>query len=197
MPWCGVTPGLDPNTNVWDTGRDRNLLIECVAIGVPSAVPMAVQVIPPARADSTWRSISSSSRGRSSVSAWMWATLSLPLSASCLAARTRSGSAVEFVWRAWNGEYASLLSLKNRPGQRTDLDTLRTSTGIGLGSTQRELETAYGVDLVSDGRTYGPNQLSSKYSTSEGNIHFYSTDGVVTGISVSAPGGQSLDHFCT
>lgn len=107
------------------------------------------------------------------------------------------GSAVEFVWRAWNGEYASLLSLKNRPGQRTEVETLRTSRGIGLSSTQQELEAVYGSDLLSDGRTYGPNQVSSKYSTNMGNIHFYSTDGVVTGISVSAPGGQSLDHFCT
>lgn len=111
------------------------------------------------------------------------------------------GSGVEFVWRAWRGDYASLLYLKDPvgvlPGVGSDVYALKTSTGVGLGSTKAELDAAYGADLVTDGRTYSPNDFSVKYATADGNIHFYGTAGRVSGISVSAPGGQSLDHFCT
>lgn len=111
------------------------------------------------------------------------------------------GSGVDFVWRAWNGDYASLLYLKDpvgvSAGTGSDVYSLQTRNGIGLGSSKAELDSAYGTDLVKDGRAYSPNDFSVKYATSDGNIHFYGTDGRVSGISVSAPGGQSLDHFCT
>ncbi len=35
LPWCGTTPGPDERTGDWNTGHDRDLLLECVSAGLP------------------------------------------------------------------------------------------------------------------------------------------------------------------
>lgn len=35
VPFCGVMPGSDELTGDWHTGHDRELLLECIAFGLP------------------------------------------------------------------------------------------------------------------------------------------------------------------
>ncbi|TDD82209.1 hypothetical protein [Actinomadura rubrisoli] len=34
VPYCGVIPGPDAEAGDWHTGRDRDLLLECVSAGL-------------------------------------------------------------------------------------------------------------------------------------------------------------------
>lgn len=36
VPYCGVTPGLDAETGDWHTGHDRDVLLECLGLGLTS-----------------------------------------------------------------------------------------------------------------------------------------------------------------
>lgn len=35
IPYCGVMPGYDEVTRDWNTGHDRDMLLECVGFGLP------------------------------------------------------------------------------------------------------------------------------------------------------------------
>lgn len=41
IPYCGVLPGHDEVTGDWNTGHDRDMLLECVGFGLPVCMTCA------------------------------------------------------------------------------------------------------------------------------------------------------------
>lgn len=108
------------------------------------------------------------------------------------------GSGVDFAYAFWDGDYWSIVYIKAPSGQPGEVASIRTTAGIGLGSTEAELVEAYGTRLAPVGPIYGEGDFHYRLTSPDGDIIMYGTQSAgVTGISVSTVGGQSLDHFCS